>query len=236
MLPTPLIGGSGRAMKIQRKPIKLDTYIITNADIVPGRDHIAGAREALQGGSDVIQFREKKMDTGEMISVCAIIQSLCRQHGAIFIVNDRVDVALAMDADGVHVGQKDMPATIARRLIGPHKILGVSAGDVEKAKKAEADGADYVGTGMVFPAGIKKDIGVIRGLAVLREVSRAVEIPVVAIGGIDHSNAASCIEAGAAGCAVITAVIGAPNTRQAASDLAQIIRDAKTRVVKRRPL
>ena len=217
-------------------PLKLDTYIITNADIVPGRDHIEGAREALQGGADVIQFREKKMDTGEMIRVCEIIQNLCRRHGAIFIVNDRVDVALAMDADGVHVGQKDMPATIARRLIGPHKILGVSAGDGEKAKKAEVDGADYVGTGMIFPAGVKKDIGVARGVAVLREVSRAVQVPVVAIGGIDHGNATSCIEAGAASCAVITAVIGAPNVRQAAANLAQIIRDAKMRVGKRRPM
>ncbi len=216
-------------------PLKLDTYIITNADVVPGRDHIEGAREALAGGADVIQFREKKMDTGDMIRVCAIIQDLCRHHGATFIVNDRVDVALAMDADGVHVGQKDMPAAIARRLIGPHKILGVSAGDAKQAKKAEMDGADYVGTGMVFPAGLKKDIGVLRGVAALREVSQAVQIPVVAIGGIDHGNAASCIDAGAAGCAVITAVIGAPNVRQAVSDLAQIIRDAKTRARKKSP-
>jgi thiamine-phosphate diphosphorylase len=217
-------------------PLKLDTYIITNADIVPGRDHIEGAREALQGGAAVIQFREKKMDTGEMIRVCGIIQTLCRQHNAIFIVNDRVDVALAMDADGVHVGREDMPAAIARRLIGPHKILGVSAGDGEKAKKAETDGADYVGTGMIFPAGVKKDIGVAKGLAVLREVCRAVQIPVVAIGGIDHGNAASCIEAGAAGCAVITAVIGAPDVRQATATLAQIIRDAKKRAGKRGPI
>jgi thiamine-phosphate pyrophosphorylase len=216
--------------------LKLDTYIITNADIVPGRDHIEGAREALQGGADVIQFREKKMDTGEMIHVCQVIQTLCRQYGAIFIVNDRVDVALAMDADGVHVGQKDMPATIARRLIGPRKILGVSASDGEKAKKAEVDGADYVGTGMIFPAGVKKDIGLAKGAAVLREVSRAVKVPVVAIGGIDHGNAASCVEAGAAGCAVITAVIGAPNVRQAAANLAQIIRDAKKNVAKRGPM
>ncbi len=210
--------------------LKLDTYIITNAEVVPGRDHIEGARQALQGGADVIQFREKKMETGEMIRVCGIIQDLCRHHGAIFIVNDRVDVALAMDADGVHVGQKDMPAAIARRLIGPSKILGVSASDAEKAKKAEADGADYVGSGMIFPAGVKKDIGVVKGVAVLREVSRAVQVPVVAIGGIDHANAASCIEAGAAGCAVITAVIGAADVRQAATNLAQVIRDAKTRL------
>jgi thiamine-phosphate pyrophosphorylase len=215
--------------------LKLDTYIITNADIVPGRGHIEGAREALQGGAHVIQFREKKMDTGEMIRVCEVIQTLCRQHGAIFIVNDRIDVALAMDADGVHVGQKDMPATIARRLIGPYKILGVSASDGEKAKKAEMDGADYVGTGMIFPAGVKKDISAAKGLAVLREVSRAVHVPVVAIGGIDHGNAASCIEAGAAGCAVITAVIGAPDVRLAAANLAQIIRDDKKGIGKRGP-
>ena len=208
-------------------PLKLDTYIITNAEVAPGRDHIEGARLALQGGADVIQFREKKMDTGEMIRVCEIIQDLCRQHGAMFIVNDRVDVALAMNADGVHIGQKDMPAAIARRLIGPNKILGVSASDTEKAKKAEADGADYVGSGMIFPAGVKKDIGVVKGVAVLREVSRAVQVPVVAIGGIDHANAASCIDAGAAGCAVITAVIGAADVRQAAANLAQIIRAAK---------
>ena len=217
-------------------PLKLDTYIITNADIVAGRDHIEGAREALQGGADVIQFREKRMDTGEMIRVCENIQNLCRRHGAIFIVNDRIDVALAMDADGVHVGQKDMPAAIARRLIGPHKILGVSASDAEKAKKAEMDGADYVGTGMIFAAGVKKDIGVVKGVAILREVSRAVQVPVVAIGGIVHGNAASCIEAGAAGCAVITAVIGAPDVRRAATNLAQIIRDAKMRAGKRRPM
>ena len=210
--------------------LKLDTYIITNADIAPGRDHIQGAREALQGGADVIQFREKNMDTGKMIRVCQIVQDLCRQYGAIFIVNDRVDVALAMDADGVHVGQQDMAANIARRLIGPQKILGVSAGNLERAKKAEADGADYVGVGMIFPAGLKKDLRAAKGVEVLREVSQAVKVPIVAIGGIDHSNAPLCIEAGAAGCAVITAVIGAPDVRQAAANLAQVIRDAKARL------
>lgn len=212
-------------------PLKLDTYIITNADIVPGRDHIQGAREALQGGADVIQFREKNMDTGEMIRVCGIIQDLCRQHGAIFIVNDRVDVALAVDADGVHVGLGDMAADTARRLIGPRRILGVSAGSPERAIKAVADGADYVGVGMIFPAGLKKDIRAAKGVEVLREVSGAVNVPVVAIGGIDHDNAALCIEAGAAGCAVITAVIGAPDVRRATSDLAKVIRDAKAGLV-----
>lgn len=215
--------------------LKLDTYIITNADLVPGRDHVQGAREALQGGADVIQFREKRMDTGEMIRVCAIIHDLCRRQGAVFIVNDRVDVALAMDADGVHVGQRDMPAATARRLIGPDKILGVSANDAMEAKKAEKDGADYLGTGMIFPAGIKKNIREARGVGILREVSLAVKIPVVAIGGIDHGNAASCIEAGAAGCAVITAVIGAPDVRLATAKLAQVIRDAKKRTGQRGP-
>jgi thiamine-phosphate pyrophosphorylase len=207
--------------------LKLDTYIITNADIVPGRDHIQGAKEALLGGANVIQFREKKMETGEMIRVCHAIQDMCRQHGATFIVNDRVDVALAIDADGVHVGQQDMAAATARRLIGPKKILEVSVGNLETARQAEADGADYVGVGMIFPAGLKKDIRVAKGLEVLREVSQNIKIPVVAIGGIDHANAASCIEAGAAGCAIITAVIGAPDVRQATADMARVISEAK---------
>lgn len=213
--------------------LKLDTYIITNADIVPGRDHIQGAREAILGGADAIQFREKNMDTCEMIQVCRIIQDLCRQHGALFIVNDRVDVALAMDADGIHVGQKDMASETVRRLIGPQKILGVSAGTVEAAKKAEAEGANYVGVGMIFPAGLKKNIGVPKGVNVLREVSRAVKIPVIAIGGIDHGNAALCIAAGAAGCAVITAVIGASDVREATANLSRVIHAAKARLAGR---
>ncbi|MCL5026334.1 MAG: thiamine phosphate synthase [Chloroflexi bacterium] len=210
--------------------MKLDTYVITNADLVPGRGHVYIAREATAGGADVIQFREKHTDTGEMIRVATTLQKICRQCGATFIVNDRVDVALAMDADGVHVGQQDMPAAIARRLIGPNKLLGVSAGSVEAALRAEADGADYVGVGMIFQAGLKADIRTAKGVDVLREVSRAVKIPVVAIGGIDHGNAAACIEAGAVGCAVITAVVNAPDVRQATAGLAQIIRETKERL------
>ncbi len=209
--------------------MKLDTYIITNADIVPGRGHVYVTKEATAGGADVIQFREKHMDTGEMIRVATTMQKICHQCGALFIVNDRVDVALAMEADGVHVGQQDMPAAVARRLIGPNKVLGVSAGDVETARRAEADGADYVGVGMIFQAGLKADIRKAKGIDLLRQVSQAVKIPVVAIGGIDHGNAASCIEAGAAGCAVITAVVNAPDVREATAGLAQIIREAKER-------
>lgn len=210
--------------------MKLDSYIITNADLVPGRGHVYVAKEATAGGADVIQFREKHMDTGEMIRVATTMQKICRQCGATFIVNDRVDVALAMDADGVHVGQKDMPTATARRLIGPNKVLGVSASSVELAQRAEADGADYVGVGMIFQAGLKGKIGTAKGVDILREISRAVKIPVVAIGGIDHGNAAACIEAGAAGCAVITAIVTAPDVREATAGLAQIIREAKERL------
>ncbi len=209
--------------------LKLAIYIITNVDIVPGRGHVQEAQEALRGGADVIQFREKNMATGKMIQVCQVIQDLCRQHGATFIVNDRVDVALAVGADGVHVGPGDMEADVARRLIGPQKVLGVSASSPERARKAEADGADYVGVGMIFSAGLKKDIRAAKGVEVLREISKVVKIPVVAIGGIDCSNAALCIEAGAIGCAVITAVIGAPDVQQATADLANVIRSAKAK-------
>ncbi len=209
--------------------MKLDTYIITHADLVPGRGHVYVAREAVAGGADVIQFREKNYATGEMIRVATTLQKICRQAGTTFIVNDRVDVALAMDADGVHVGQEDMPASIARRLIGPNKILGVSAGSLEAALKAEADGADYLGVGMIFQAGVKAGIRTAKGLDIIRQIVQAVKIPVVAIGGIGHANAASCIEAGATGCAVITAVVAAPSVKEATVDLAKIIREAKAR-------
>jgi thiamine-phosphate pyrophosphorylase len=139
------------------------------------------------------------------------------------IVNDRVDVALAIDADGVHVGQDDMPAPLARRLLGAGRILGVSAGTVEEALQAQADGADYLGTGDVYGTPSKADAGAPIGVAGLAAVARAVAIPVVAIGGIQVGNAAAAIRAGASGVAVISAVVGAPDPEAAARALRGIV-------------
>jgi thiamine-phosphate pyrophosphorylase len=135
------------------------------------------------------------------------------------IVNDRADVALAIDAEGVHVGQDDMPAPLARQIIGPARILGVSAGTVDEALQAARQGADYLGTGDVYGTPTKADAGTPIGLGGLAEVARAVAIPVVAIGGITIDNAPAAIEAGAAGVAVISAVIGAADPEDAARRL-----------------
>jgi thiamine-phosphate pyrophosphorylase len=145
-----------------------------------------------------------------------------------FIVNDRIDVALAVDADGVHIGREDLPASVARRIIGPGKILGVSAETAEEAVEAERDGADYLGVGPVFEArGTKADAGVPLGLDLIARIRRGCPLPVVAIGGIHAGNARSVRDAGADAVAVISAVVSADDVAQAARSLRLVLCNAK---------
>jgi thiamine-phosphate pyrophosphorylase len=153
--------------------------------------------------------------------------SITRPSGVVLIVNDRVDVALAIDADGVHVGQDDIPVPVARRLLGPDKIVGTSAGTVEEARQAELDGADYVGVGSIFTTASKPDAGDAIGPDALRRIREAIHIPIVAIGGLNASNAAEAIGAGAQGVAVISSVVGADDVASAARMLAEVVRAAK---------
>jgi len=154
------------------------------------------------------------------------LRALTRAHGGLLIVNDRVDVALAIDADGAHVGQDDLPAREARRLLGPDRLLGVSARTVEEAVRAAGEGADYIGFGPVFPTATKGDAGPPRGLEDLRRACRAVTVPIVAIGGITSDNVGDVLVAGAAGVAVIAAVVTAPDMAAATRTLREAIRDA----------
>ncbi len=157
-----------------------------------------------------------------MIQEATELQEICRAHGIPFIVNDRVDVALAVDADGVHVGQDDMPAATARKLIGRDKILGVSAENVEQAQAAQADGADYIGASPIFSTPTKPDAPPPMGIQGLEQLAHAVSIPVVAIGGINAANAASIIRAGASGIAVVSAIVSAEDVLAAARELRRI--------------
>ena len=191
-------------------------YLVTDAGLSQGRTHAEVVEAAIRGGVTVVQYREKSAPTRRMIEEAREIRQLCRAAGVPFIVNDRVDVALAVDADGVHVGQDDMPAAVARRLIGKGRILGVSAGSVEEARKAVVDGADYIGASPVFATPTKPDAPQAMGIEGLRKLARAVGIPVVAIGGMNADNAASITEAGAAGVAVISAIVAAPDVEAAA--------------------
>ena len=199
-------------------------YVLADRRAAGERALIDVVRAAVRGGATAIQLREKTASTRALIELGRALLEVTRPAGVPLIVNDRVDVALAIHADGVHVGQDDMPAPIARRLLGPDWILGVSAGTVAEAQQAERDGADYLGTGDVYGTPTKADAGVPIGVAGLAEVARAVSIPVVAIGGIQPDNAAAAIAAGAAGVAVISAVIGAADPEAAARRLIETIK------------
>jgi thiamine-phosphate diphosphorylase len=176
----------------------------------------------------MVQYREKNAMTRLMIEEATELCRLCRAAGVPFIVNDRLDIALAVDADGVHVGQDDMPASVARRLLGPRRILGVSAGSVEEARKAVDDGADYIGASPVFSTPTKPDTPPPLGIEELRRITEAVEVPVVAIGGITTENAAAMRDAGAAGIAVVSAIVAAEDVETAARALRAIVEKVRT--------
>lgn len=201
---------SGRALQ-------LGLYVITAVDPERGRDHLDVVRAALAGGADALQLREKEAPGRELYRLALRVRELVREQGGetLFLVNDRVDVALAAGADGVHLGQEDLPATAARDILGPGAVLGISAGSVEEAVAAEREGADYLGVGPVFPTPSKPDAGEPMGLGGLRAVRRAVRIPIVAIGGINEENLEGVLEAGAEGIAVISAVTAAADMEEA---------------------
>jgi thiamine-phosphate pyrophosphorylase len=204
------------------------TYVLTDATLSHGRSHVEVAAEAVAGGADVVQLREKDAPGRVLYDIARQIRRLTLDAGVPFIVDDRVDIALAAGADGVHVGQDDLPATEARRLIGPDRILGVSAASLEEALSAERDGADYIGFGPVFEAReTKPDTVPPRGLELLAEVCDRCAVPVIAIGGINHGNVARVIAAGAGGVAVISGVVGAHDIAAAVRDLKERIRRAR---------
>lgn len=202
-------------------------YLVTDANLARGRSHREIVGAAIRGGVTVVQYREKNATTREMISEALELRDLCHAQGIPFIVNDRVDVALAVDADGVHVGQDDLPATLARKLIGRGKILGVSAENVEQARAAMADGADYVGASPIFATPTKPDAPAPMGVQGLEKMARAIAIPLVAIGGVNAANAASMIRAGAAGVAVVSAIVNAEDVEAAARELRRVIDQAR---------
>jgi thiamine-phosphate pyrophosphorylase len=203
--------------------------VITDASLVPGRDHVAVAEAALAGGADMIQLRDKRPDLRRLLPQARRIRAACRARGALFIVNDRLDLALAAGADGLHVGQDDLPAPLARRLLGAQLILGVSTHDLAQAGAAVAAGADYIGFGPMFGTHTKDTGYTPRGKAMLRAVRDTVPVPIVAIGGITLENVGEVIAAGADAPAVISAVAGAPDVGVAARAFQERVLAAKRR-------
>lgn len=198
---------------------RLRLIVVTDPDCGAGRTVVDVARAALQGGAPAIQLRMKDAPAREMADVARALLAETRAAGALLFVNDRVDVALAVGADGAHVGQDDLPAAAARRIAPPGFLIGVSAETAELARQAQADGADYVGVGPVYATGSKADAGDAVGAGRIGEVATAVRIPVVGIGGITIENAPPVLRAGAAGVAVISAVMRADDPAAAARAL-----------------
>ena len=203
-------------MKVSRESLLL--YAVTDRSWLNGRTLRSQVEEALDGGATFLQLREENLDDAHFLEEARELQALCRERGVPFIVNDNVDVALAMGADGIHVGQHDMEAGDVRRLLGPDRILGVSAQTVEQALLAQERGADYLGVGAVFPTGSKDDADDV-SFEELRAICEAVTIPVVAIGGISLSNVKKLAGSGICGIAVISAIFAQKDIRLAAEQL-----------------
>ncbi|MGB9176679.1 MAG: thiamine phosphate synthase [Methanoregula sp.] len=207
--------------------MNFELYVITDETIACGRSHAEIARQALRGGADVIQLRDKGRSCTELAGIGREVAAIIWKAGAVLIVNDRLDVAIACGADGVHLGQDDMRVSTARQLAPPGFVIGASVGTVEEAKEAEQEGADYLALSPVFSTTSKEDAGPGHGLEGLREVCRAVTIPVIAIGGINRRNVPDVIAAGADGIAVISAVVASPDITAAARDLKDLVRESK---------
>jgi len=198
-------------------------YVILDRAAARGRELPALLEAVLAGGGRVVQLREKTMPMAELFPLARTLRERCRRAGALFIVNDRADLALALEADGLHVGQEDLPAAAARRILRPGMILGVSTHDEPQARRAREDGADYIAVGSIFPTGTKTGFQLV-GLDLLRELRPRLGVPVVAIGGITEANAAQVMEAGADAAAVISAVCGTPDPREATARLLEVMR------------
>lgn len=175
-------------------------------------------KKALDGGATFVQLREKKLDREDFLAEALEIQKLCKKYGVPFVINDEVSIAKDIDADGVHVGQSDMEAMDVRKVLGPDKILGVSAQTVEQAITAEKHGADYLGVGAVFATGSKDDADDVSH-ETLKAICEAVSIPVIAIGGITKDNVSELAGSGICGVAVISAIFGQNDIKKATEDL-----------------
>ena len=202
------------------KNLDLSLYLVTDkSDDV--EKFLKTIEEGIKGGVTVVQIREKTADTLDFYNLALKVKEITTKYNVPLIINDRVDVALAIDADGVHVGQSDMPCDVTRRLVGPDKIVGVSAATVDEAQKAQKDGADYIGTGAIFPTATKDDAPKITKKD-LKDVVDSIDIPVVAIGGINLENASQLNDTGIKGLSVVSAIMSSDNPKKSAEELLNI--------------
>ena len=206
---------------MKKEDIDYSVYLVTDHRNTNDEEFLNIIEEAIKGGTTIVQLREKTASTKEFYQLALKVKEITSKYDVSLLINDRIDIALAVDSDGVHIGQDDMPADIARKIIGKDKILGVSASTVAEAKKAEADGADYIGSGAVFPTATKDDADSVSKLQ-LKEIVHSIDIPVVAIGGITLENADTLKDTGIAGFSVVSAIMSAKDPKEASQKLKEI--------------
>jgi thiamine-phosphate pyrophosphorylase len=215
-----------RRHDLERK-LDFSLYVVTGAELSRGRGFVEVTRAAIEGGAGAIQLRAKGVNRREILSVARDLRALTAEHETTFMVNDHLDVAMAAEADGVHLGQEDLPLPEARRICGPDLILGASTHSKEEALRAQEEGANYVNIGPIFPTGTKSDASPALGPRVIAEVKGVLQCPLTCMGGINHDNVAQVVLAGADRVAVVSAVVSAPDVKAAARDLVKRIEAAK---------
>ena len=208
---------------MKRKGIDYSLYLVTDRRWLGEKSLERAVEEAIQGGATVVQLREKEISSREYLEIAKRVKEVTDRYEVPLIINDRIDIAFACDADGVHLGADDLSVPVARMLLGREKIIGASANSLADALSMEAEGADYLGVGAVFPTGTKTDADRVT-LAELADIKAAVKIPVIAIGGIDAENASRVIKAGADGAAIVSAIMAQRDIGGAARSLAEILK------------
>lgn len=206
---------------MNKKNVNYTLYLVTDRSFIKDKSLDKAVEEAILGGATLVQLREKDVDSLDFYKEALKVKEVCKKYDVPLIINDRVDIALAVDADGVHVGQSDLPCSIVRSILGTEKIIGVSTSNVEEALKAQEDGADYVGVGAVFTTTTKDDADSVT-IEELSNIKKSLNIPVVAIGGINENNASKLKPANIDGIAVISAILGKENITEAAENLKEL--------------
>lgn len=204
--------------------IDYSLYLVTDRGILQGRDLFKSVEDAIKGGVTLVQLREKDISSLDFYNIAVKLKKLVNSFNVPLIINDRLDIALAVDADGLHIGQEDLPIEVARKLLGPGKILGYSASTIEEAVYGEKNGADYLGVGAVYATGSKSDAGEPIGIETLKKVKERVSIPIVGIGGIGISNMEEVKATGIEGVSLISAILGSQDIEGTSRNLINLWR------------
>jgi len=207
---------------------KLDyrLYLVTDRSLVGSKDFYQSIEEAILGGVTLLQLREKTLSSRDFYNTAKKVREITKIHSVPFIINDRLDIALAVNADGLHIGQEDLPVETARKLLGPNKLIGVSASTIDEAISAEKGGADYLGVGAIFPTGTKDNAKSV-DIEQLRKIKQAVSIPVVAIGGINEKNVQIVMHADVDGVSIVSAILAKEDVKQAANKLLGLVEESR---------